>query len=52
MLHKKECVDLEKKLIEKILTDPEARRIAEEFIRNQFLEAGTKPSCPLETLQQ
>ena len=52
MLHKKECVDLEKKLIEKILTDAESRRIAEEFIRNQFPTAGLVPSCPLETLQQ
>lgn len=35
MLHKEKYTDLERKLIECILEDPEARKIAEEFIRSQ-----------------
>ena len=35
MLHKEKNTDLERKLIERILEDPEARKIAEEFIRSQ-----------------
>lgn len=35
MLHKEKHTDLERKLIERILEDPEARKIAEDFIRNQ-----------------
>ena len=52
MLHKEEHTDLEKKLIERILTDPEARKIAEEFIRNLRPASGQEPSCPHETSQQ
>ena len=35
MLHRENCTDMERKLIERILEDPEARKIAEEFIRSQ-----------------
>ena len=52
MLHKEEITDLESKLIEKILTDPEARRIAEAFIRNQCPSDPQAPFSSQETAQQ
>ena len=52
MQHKEEYTALDKKLIELILADPEARKIAEEFIRNLHRASGLEPSCPHETSQQ
>ena len=34
----RECTELDRKIIEKILTDPEARKLAEEFIRKTAAE--------------
>lgn len=52
MLHRENCTDLERKLIERILEDPEARKIAEDFIRTQCPIDGPAPSCSLETSQE
>lgn len=52
MLHKEKCTELERKLIEKILTDPEARRIAEKFIRNQCPSDQQALSSSREAAQQ
>lgn len=52
MLHRENCTDLDRKLIEKILTDPEARKIAEEFIRSQNRSDPQAPSSSQEAAQE
>ena len=52
MLHKERYTDLERKLIERILEDPEARKIAEDFIRNQCQLDPQEPSSSQEAVQE
>lgn len=52
MEHREDYTDLERKLIEKILNDPEARRIAEEFIRNECPSDQQVLSSSREAVQQ